>query len=95
MRYFLFVFHVIIWLQTLHDCENILSQHHVTFDKDAIPPDTINDINKFHDTFITSMSDDLHTPVLLSALSDPLKIINDMLHTRKVMRFRHVYFYGY
>ncbi|KAG5225244.1 cysteine--tRNA ligase [Salix suchowensis] len=29
------------------------------------------------------MSDDLHTPVLLSALSDPLKIINDMLHTRK------------
>lgn len=69
--------------QTLHDCENILSQHRVAFEKDAIPPDTINDINKFHDTFVTSMSDDLHTPVLLSALSDPLKIINDMLHTRK------------
>lgn len=69
--------------QTLHDCENILSQHRVAFEKDAIPPDTINDINKFHDTLVTSMSDDLHTPVLLSALSDPLKIINDMLHTRK------------
>ncbi|XP_034917784.1 cysteine--tRNA ligase, chloroplastic/mitochondrial isoform X2 [Populus alba] len=69
--------------QTLHDCENILSQHRVAFEKDAIPPDTKNDINKFHDTFVTSMSDDLHTPVLLSALSDPLKIINDMLHTRK------------
>ncbi|XP_011036605.1 PREDICTED: cysteine--tRNA ligase isoform X1 [Populus euphratica] len=69
--------------QTLHDCENILSQHRVAFEKDAIPPDTINDINKFHDTFVTSMSDDLHTPVLLSALSDPLKTINDMLHTRK------------
>ncbi|CAK7353778.1 unnamed protein product [Dovyalis caffra] len=69
--------------QTLHDSEYILGQHSVAFEKDAIPPDTMNDINKFHATFVTSMSDDLHTPVLLSALSDPLKSINDMLHTRK------------
>ncbi|KAK1372365.1 Cysteine--tRNA ligase [Heracleum sosnowskyi] len=29
------------------------------------------------------MSHDLHTPVVLSALSDPLKTANDLLHTRK------------
>ena len=34
------------------------------------------------------MSDDIHTPVVLAALSDPLKIINDLLHTRKVLHIR-------
>ena len=29
------------------------------------------------------MSDDLHTPVVLAALSEPLKTMNDLLHTRK------------
>ncbi|WRX20279.1 Cysteinyl-tRNA synthetase [Theobroma cacao] len=29
------------------------------------------------------MSDDLHTPTVLAALSDPLKTINDLLHTCK------------
>ncbi|KAK2393934.1 cysteine--tRNA ligase, chloroplastic/mitochondrial [Trifolium repens] len=29
------------------------------------------------------MYDDLHTPVVLAGLSDPLKSINDLLHTRK------------
>jgi hypothetical protein len=31
------------------------------------------------------MYDDLHTPVVLAGLSDPLKSINDLLHTRKVL----------
>ncbi|ERN14316.1 hypothetical protein AMTR_s00033p00195060 [Amborella trichopoda] len=30
------------------------------------------------------MSDDLHTSVVLAALSEPLKTINDLLYTRKV-----------
>ncbi|XP_065849426.1 cysteine--tRNA ligase, chloroplastic/mitochondrial isoform X1 [Euphorbia lathyris] len=69
--------------QTLHDCETVISQHNMEFEKDSVPSDTLNAINQFHDVFVTSMSDDLHTPVLLAALSDPLKIMNDMLHTRK------------
>ncbi|KAF8393133.1 hypothetical protein HHK36_021374 [Tetracentron sinense] len=68
--------------QTLRDCEELLSQHDAT-SQDPIPPDTLNCINKFHDDFKNSMSDDLHTPVVLAALSDPLKTINDLLHTRK------------
>ncbi|KAK9279679.1 hypothetical protein L1049_013359 [Liquidambar formosana] len=69
--------------QTLHDCENVLGLHDAASQADSIPPDTLNCINKFHDDFVTSMSDDLHTPVVLAALSDPLKTINDLLHTRK------------
>ncbi|MBA0696196.1 hypothetical protein Goari_002771 [Gossypium aridum] len=68
--------------QTLHDCENVLSQHDKGL-QESIPPETLNVINKFHNDFLTSMSDDLHTPVVLAALSDPLKTINDLLHTRK------------
>uniref|UniRef100_A0A5B7BW11 cysteine--tRNA ligase n=1 Tax=Davidia involucrata TaxID=16924 RepID=A0A5B7BW11_DAVIN len=69
--------------QTLSDCEDVLSQHDETGRKDSIPPDTVHCIDKFHKEVLTSMSDDLHTPVVLAALSDPLKTINDLLHTRK------------
>ncbi|KAJ7958798.1 Cysteine--tRNA ligase [Quillaja saponaria] len=69
--------------QTLHDCENVLSQHDPKILKESIPPDTVNVIDSFRDVFVASMSDDLHTPVVLAALSDPLKAINDLLHTCK------------
>ncbi|XP_061340997.1 cysteine--tRNA ligase, chloroplastic/mitochondrial isoform X1 [Gastrolobium bilobum] len=69
--------------ETLHECESFLNQHDQTVRKDSIPPDTLSIINNFHDVFFTSMSDDLHTPVALAGLSDPLKSINDLLHTRK------------
>lgn len=72
------------WSQTLHDCENVLSQHNESNRTDKIPPETLNCINKFDEVFLTSMSDDLHTPVVLAALSEPLKTANDLLHTRKV-----------
>lgn len=52
--------------------------------KDTIPPETVESINKFWNVFVTSMSDDLHSSVVLAALSDPLKSMNDLLHTRKV-----------
>ncbi|GMP94474.1 hypothetical protein CsSME_00043927 [Camellia sinensis var. sinensis] len=71
-------------LQTLHDCNDILSQHNDANRKASIPLDVINCVNKFNDEVPISMLDNLHTPVPLSALSDPLKIINDLLHTRKV-----------
>ncbi|XP_014498598.1 cysteine--tRNA ligase, chloroplastic/mitochondrial isoform X4 [Vigna radiata var. radiata] len=69
--------------ETLHECKSFLNQHDQTSRKDSIPPDTLNIIDKFHDVFLTSMSDDLHTPVVLAGMSDPLKSINDLLHTRK------------
>ncbi|KAH9798996.1 cysteine--tRNA ligase [Citrus sinensis] len=69
--------------QTLHDCEKALSLLDAAALKDSIPPDTVTSINKFHNDFLASMSDDLHTTVVLAALSDPLKTINDLLHTGK------------
>ncbi|KAK9146381.1 hypothetical protein Sjap_006284 [Stephania japonica] len=69
--------------QTLRDCEEALEPHHETSGMDSIPHDTANCISKFLSDFEASMSDDLHTPVVLAALSDPLKTINDILHTRK------------
>uniref|UniRef100_A0A803QAH7 cysteine--tRNA ligase n=1 Tax=Cannabis sativa TaxID=3483 RepID=A0A803QAH7_CANSA len=69
--------------QTLHDCEDVLRQHEVTALKDSIPPNIMEEINKFQNVFVESMSDDLHTTVVLAALSDPLKTINDLLHTCK------------
>ncbi|XVE84485.1 hypothetical protein DITRI_Ditri17bG0017300 [Diplodiscus trichospermus] len=79
--------------QTLHDCENVLSQHETVLEE-SVPPDTLNVVSKFYNDFLASMSDDLHTPVVLAALSDPLKTINDLLHTRKgkkqKMRFESV-----
>lgn len=53
--------------------------------KDLIPSVTENCIKRFRCDFVDSMSDDLHTPVVLAALSEPLKTINDLLHTRKVL----------
>ncbi|KAM7492951.1 hypothetical protein LguiB_027560 [Lonicera macranthoides] len=69
--------------QTLHDCEDVLSHHDEANRTDKIPPETLNCINKFDEVFLSSMSDDLHTPVVLAALSEPLKTANDLLHTRK------------
>ncbi|CAN0877538.1 Cysteine--tRNA ligase, chloroplastic/mitochondrial [Linum grandiflorum] len=69
--------------QTLHDCENIIRQNDAGSADSAIPPETMDCIVKFNDVFTASMSDDLLTPAVLAAISDPLKIINDMLHTRK------------
>ncbi|KAL2630897.1 hypothetical protein R1flu_015583 [Riccia fluitans] len=34
-------------------------------------------------TFFTAMSDDLLTPVAVAAFSEPLKLMNDLLHTKK------------
>lgn len=72
-------------MQTLRDCEDVLTQHDVTTLKDSIPPNTVDEIKRFQNVFVASMSDDLHTPVVFAAISDPLKTINDLIHTRKVL----------
>ncbi|PIN01870.1 Cysteinyl-tRNA synthetase [Handroanthus impetiginosus] len=69
--------------QTLHDCESILSKYDEASLKDSIPSEIATCINKFLDECLISMSDDLHTTVALAAMSEPLKTINDLLHTRK------------
>lgn len=53
--------------------------------KDSLPPETATCISKFQDECLISMSDDLHTSVALAAITEPLKTINDLLHTRKVL----------
>lgn len=72
------------WFQTLSDCEEILSQHDARNLKDSLPADILTCIQKLLADFENSISDDLHTPVALAGLSEPLKTINDLLHTRKV-----------
>ncbi|KAI8569116.1 hypothetical protein RHMOL_Rhmol02G0253900 [Rhododendron molle] len=69
--------------QTLHDCEEVLSHHNEEDRKDSIPPAVSSCVSKFNEEVLLSMLDDLHTPVSVSALSEPLKTINDLLHTRK------------
>ncbi|CAA6661461.1 unnamed protein product [Spirodela intermedia] len=69
--------------QTLVDCEEFLGWRAEGSLKDSLPVSTRDCINKFRAEFKNSMADDLHTPVLLAAFSDPLKTINDLLHTRK------------
>lgn len=71
-------------MQTLHDSQLLLSEHERTSLKDSVPQDIASCIDDFQNGFVISMLDDLHTSVVLSALSDPLKTINDLLHTRKV-----------
>ncbi|KAL4180133.1 hypothetical protein AMTRI_Chr13g90600 [Amborella trichopoda] len=69
--------------QTLCDCQDILSQISDGNLKERVPLDVENCIEQFLSAFNTSMSDDLHTSVVLAALSEPLKTINDLLYTRK------------
>ncbi|KVH87914.1 cysteine--tRNA ligase, chloroplastic/mitochondrial isoform X1 [Cynara cardunculus var. scolymus] len=69
--------------QTLQDCEEVAGQQLDPSQKENIPTEIVDCIKKFNDVFLTSMSEDLHSPVVLSALSEPLKTANDLLHTRK------------
>lgn len=69
--------------QTLHDCESITAQYDEASLKDSIPSEIATCVNTFQDESLISMSDDLHTNVALAAISEPLKTMNDLLHTRK------------
>ncbi|KAL9301276.1 Cysteine--tRNA ligase, chloroplastic/mitochondrial [Arabidopsis thaliana] len=60
-----------------------LGEKDSTFENGSVPSDTLTSINTFRTEFVASMSDDLLTPVTLAAMSEPLKTINDLIHTRK------------
>ncbi|KAJ3688786.1 hypothetical protein LUZ61_017950 [Rhynchospora tenuis] len=72
--------------QTLHECEVLLSAEEKPIAAEDSPPKTSECLQKLNRELRVCMSDDLHTPMVLSALSDPLKRINDLLHTRKGKR---------
>lgn len=76
-----------IMLQTLKDCEEVVGKEEVEEENIRLGADIVECIKSFNDVFVTSMSEDLHSPVVLSAMSDPLKTANDLLHTRKVLHF--------
>lgn len=70
-------------VQALADCEQILgeeqNEHTGRASKEA------SEIgNSLKAAFKSSMADDLLTPVAVAALSEPLKYMNDLMHTRKV-----------
>ncbi|KAI3929020.1 hypothetical protein MKX01_029549 [Papaver californicum] len=75
--------------ETLHDSEELMRQQHIASQTNPIPEDTASCVDKFRNDFKHSMSDDLHTPVVLAALYDPLKYMNDLLHTRKGKKRNH------
>ncbi|KAF3331819.1 cysteine--tRNA ligase [Carex littledalei] len=66
-------------MQTLQDCEVTLSQFREGTYKVLVPDDVRELIKKFHDSFVESMSDDLHTTAVLDVLMEPLKTINGTL----------------
>ncbi|XP_078173963.1 cysteinyl-tRNA synthetase, class Ia family protein [Carex rostrata] len=72
--------------QTLHECEDLLSAEKKSITDEFPPPKTSECLIKLNKELNYCMSDDLHTAMVLAALSDPLKLMNDLLHTRKGKR---------
>jgi cysteinyl-tRNA synthetase len=52
---------------------------------ESLPPKPFECLEKLNKELNNCMSDDLHTAIVLAALSDPLKLMNDLLHTWKVL----------
>eukprot|EP01018_Ginkgo_biloba_P004559 Gb_40720 [translate_table: standard] len=72
--------------QTLKDCEECLSGHARQSIGEHIPNAIQDCVDRIHSAFASSMADDLHTPVACAALSEPLKIMNDLMYTRQGRR---------
>ncbi|XP_042464995.1 cysteine--tRNA ligase, chloroplastic/mitochondrial-like [Zingiber officinale] len=69
--------------QTLDDCKQGLSRFREEELKGQTPAKVKESIDKFHSSFIESMSDDLHTTAVLDDLMEPLKAINSNLKQLK------------
>ncbi|KAJ7544037.1 hypothetical protein O6H91_09G062600 [Diphasiastrum complanatum] len=67
--------------QTLEDCSHSLVKE--AYSKELAARNVLDCVKDLRTTFTSSMGDDLHTPVVVAALSEPLKFMNDLLHTRK------------
>ena len=71
--------------QALSDCDQIVSEEHKG--NDGASKEIFKLGKSLPAAFRTSMADDLHTPTAVAALSEPLKVMNDLMHTRKVVLF--------
>nr|GEU61615.1 cysteine--tRNA ligase, chloroplastic/mitochondrial isoform X3 [Tanacetum cinerariifolium] len=68
---------------TLQDCEEVVCQQNEPSLNANISTKIADLIENFNDVFINSMSEDLHSADVLSAIFNPLRTANDLLHTRK------------
>lgn len=70
-------------LQTVQDAQSLLAE---TPEADgAAPSDEASaSAEALRGGFHDAMSDDLNTPKAVAALSEPLKLMNDLMHTKKV-----------
>ncbi|KAG0582108.1 hypothetical protein KC19_3G034800 [Ceratodon purpureus] len=69
--------------QALADCEQVMSEQDSKVTGGNPSKEAAELVTSFKTTFKSSMADDLHTPVVVSSFSDPLKFMNNLLHTRK------------
>ncbi|KAG6549236.1 hypothetical protein Mapa_009222 [Marchantia paleacea] len=67
--------------QTLADCMQLLSE--TSPESQPASKEVTECVKGMKTTFFTAMSDDLLTPVAVAAFSEPLKLMNDLLHTKK------------
>ncbi len=66
--------------QTLEDMDAALAEVKSTRDGDVVEPEMVESIAQ---RGLAAMEDDFNTALLVSVLSEPLKLINDLLHTKK------------
>ncbi|ONK71648.1 uncharacterized protein A4U43_C04F10890 [Asparagus officinalis] len=69
--------------QTLHDCEVALSPFCDVYSKAQVSAEAQKLVEEFHEDFLDSMSDDLHTAIVLDKLENVLKAINGTLRKFK------------
>lgn len=70
--------------QTLHDAETALATPVEAGKGAPLPPEEFYGASELLIAVEASLSDDLNTPQAVAALSEPLKTLNDLLHTKKV-----------
>jgi cysteinyl-tRNA synthetase len=70
-------------VQTLYDCEEVLSQYRGENISVPVPVEEQDMVNKHHSEFLESMADDLRTTDVLDGFTDLLKAINSNLNDFK------------
>jgi hypothetical protein len=68
--------------QALADCNQILNEQGKG--NEAVSKEASEYAKSMKAALTSSMADDLCTPVAIAALSEPLKLMNDLMHTKKV-----------
>ncbi|KAK9908941.1 hypothetical protein WJX75_005015 [Coccomyxa subellipsoidea] len=69
--------------QTLQDAEAALAAAAEAGEEVSVVQEEHNEGIKLLDSVEASLCDDLNTPQAIAALSEPLKVLNDLIHTKK------------